>query len=1094
MGAPMRLAVAMAAGLLVGATSSVAAATLALRGSAFCTDTYIWLGGGAPEAGNPTLIVGNHPDAQYRQFVYRALLRFDLSIIPASSTIRAATVRMVRQPRGLTAAAEVTMHRVLVPWDWQSATGARRSAQEKWAAPLGQPGVDFDPQPESSAKLDQARGPVQWSLRPETVQDWLAHPERNHGVLLKSVAEQADFKYLRSTDYEMDQDRPCLEVTFDAPPGTTVPRIIVPTCRLFGSGYLLAAGARPFADRPAVIQSLPPAMPTMVGYQAAADQQRFVIGLSEPARAFVALQQGSPGTAWTRVGDLVVTGDTPQRYAVYRIDLAAGRHDITFPTAPVLWPGFDAVPAGSALTRLEASVRAVPGQPGRVAVAGIDAASGLAYLRTGQSAGIACSASTGLMGRPVYLEVAGRKLAFDGFYVAIDGSHAWDWTVQSARVEAQGTRLVAHHLLERKATETTVPVDITIASPADGVFTFAIVAGRPGQHLDALGFGDYFGAGTRAREAYFATSLALIGPHKFHVSRPDNAVTRALGFVLDNGVAAIVGSDLFPREITFDPDQGRYDLVTWSGPEVTYTMAVAGETAAGASPHARDVALRRYSDALPLAAPSTLPLLPGRCVFMAPRNQPLTDPSSRWLLADFVARGAREFIYLSYYPVAGDKAIVHRIAPGTLYSYYEQSADTYDSGSQIPQQYWCTNFDPHWMRYAVPGQLARGWKACAQCLPHKYIEWGMIRQQALHHRSNPNDRIFNLAIAKQELGPEAVYVDVHASFRPTEYMDWEGKTYPVRDWQAHTAAYFNYLRDHFEGAPVYSEGGGESYVGSMDAGAFVSYPTADTYGMNADRWAYYPLIEAMHRQRLANFSVGPHGINFGGQWADPVSPLRKRLALCVLTGRSELISCYTPGEDYQDNTWRLFMWWLTTRLNRQLGLSRIRSTDFGDKDPGRTCVHYDNGTTVWVNQREPVWEVEGFRLPHWGYLVRGEGFEQYRALAPGGYVVDSLRSLDEAFVYAPQVHDFGFVKTDGALGFRRQGEGVLVYQVLAPSGPVALVPSHMWAGLPHFASGHVIRLAVDRESAGPLALQSTAASTTFTPIADRSVVRYEFGG
>ncbi|RKY04135.1 hypothetical protein DRP77_04660 [Candidatus Poribacteria bacterium] len=55
----------------------------------------------------------------------------------------------------------------------------------------------------------------------------------------------------------------------------------------------------------------------------------------------------------------------------------------------------------------------------------------------------------------------------------------------------------------------------------------------------------------------------------------------------------------------------------------------------------------------------------------------------------------------------------------------------------------------------------------------------------------------------------------------------------------------------------------------------------------------------------------------------------------------------------------------------------------------RIFVEYDSGLRLWVNGSEGIWEVEGRKLPQFGFLALADDFEAWTALEPGGeFAVD----------------------------------------------------------------------------------------------------------
>ncbi len=677
--------------------------------------------------------------------------------------------------------------------------------------------------------------------------------------------------------------------------------------------------------------------------------------------------------------------------------------------------------------------------------------------------------------------------------MSLNGCDAKQWQVEESQVvpQANQRRLLAYYKLTNPDLE--YPVWLyAIVSVGEGAVQFRLEPQGSHWdeelHLDRMGLCDHFGPGVGAYRLYHHSNGVVEHPTAF-TAGPRWGSLQFMGMELENGLNEIVGTDLAPIQYRFDPVAATYDLVTYSGPYVTYTIAL--------SDSSFNQAACRYRQAMDIQPPSTLRHYPGRPLFMAPRNIALRNPAGLWLWQDLVGRGARKIIYLSYYPEPGDQDIVHSIDPTALYSYYEQYVDFYDPKSNIPDRYRnTTNWDPEkrpelgW--YSSPGQLSRGWKGCARLLPNLWIEWASKRKQALHHRSNPNDRIWNAQIAKELIEPQAVYMDVHTAIWPSEYWDWYGNRYTQREFIQHTKELFDYLRDYFGDAPVFSEGGGAWAAGSMDGGAFNGTigQAPDGRGPGSE-WAYYPFVEQIYHGIMQHWSVAQHGVNYTSQIQKPYSELRRRIALNVLHGRNELLPAYS-NENLTDNTYRLFMYYLTAGLTEALGTASIDGVDFSNGNLHRQCVRYANGATVRVNQSTEVWEVDGYQLPRWGYLAAADRFLQYRVLPAGSdQPVDYVRSPNYIFAFSPEGYDFGPVKVQGAVALRWEDEGLQVFEIIKPSGPIIIRLDKL--GLEHEGKleCRAVHLEKNVERSHTHPVQIRDAKLVISPARADDVLRYE---
>ncbi|MBN2448914.1 MAG: hypothetical protein JXR77_00910, partial [Lentisphaeria bacterium] len=66
--------------------------------------------------------------------------------------------------------------------------------------------------------------------------------------------------------------------------------------------------------------------------------------------------------------------------------------------------------------------------------------------------------------------------------------------------------------------------------------------------------------------------------------------------------------------------------------------------------------------------------------------------------------------------------------------------------------------------------------------------------------------------------------------------------------------------------------------------------------------------------------------------------------------------------------------------------------------PRRLHTAYDNGLELWINDDRGPWDVEGQRLPAYGFLARGAGVTAWTALRNGACVADFAETPERLFV------------------------------------------------------------------------------------------------
>ena len=242
-------------------------------------------------------------------------------------------------------------------------------------------------------------------------------------------------------------------------------------------------------------------------------------------------------------------------------------------------------------------------------------------------------------------------------------------------------------------------------------------------------------------------------------------------------------------------------------------------------------------------------------------------------------------------------------------------------------------------------------------------------------------------------------------------------------------ALFDFAREYLGHVPIWSEGGCEDYVGLMDGGWFMDWRPPEEIGVHAARRQYYPLIDQVHRERLLNMGIYYPLDRYDAEMVNAA----------ILFGRPQAISVYY-GVTQEDVSGRLKVYYLTKAFHRMLGLSRMDRIDFQDDDIDRSVVSYSNGARVWSNRSGHPWDVEGLRLPPWGWLIRGPGgFLEFRAEIEGG-TEEVVRSDEyDFFSSAEKRADFGPVTCDGALAIARSNPNrILIYEIQKPTGAFEL--------------------------------------------------------
>jgi len=181
------------------------------------------------------------------------LMRFDLSAIPAGASVQAATLSMglVQSDSGPEPTYTITAHKILNKTPMiTAATGSTYDGTNAWSPsgccynsiPLAQSDITT---PYDQQAIDKTPGVKTWNLT-RMVQEWIATPSSNRGVLLNSdVTKTKDrYRFFASTKNPNTSLRPVLTVRFGATsgsgsggtlPGDTIPPTVSMTAPASGA-------------------------------------------------------------------------------------------------------------------------------------------------------------------------------------------------------------------------------------------------------------------------------------------------------------------------------------------------------------------------------------------------------------------------------------------------------------------------------------------------------------------------------------------------------------------------------------------------------------------------------------------------------------------------------------------------------------------------------------------------------------------------------------------------------------------------------------------------------------------------------------------
>lgn len=187
-----------------------------------------------------TLQIGETNAANNR--VSRALIKFDLSGIPANATINSATLSLWQTAELSDNDSTIRVYRSLRDWTEPGATWNLYKSATDWGAVGGFDATDSEQTDIGSLALTgtEANGEKQWTLTASAIQEITAGAFTDNGFLLKTDAETNDQYQFRSSDNSTSAERPKLLIDYSLPTSTPTP---APTATLAaGYQYQLSSG------------------------------------------------------------------------------------------------------------------------------------------------------------------------------------------------------------------------------------------------------------------------------------------------------------------------------------------------------------------------------------------------------------------------------------------------------------------------------------------------------------------------------------------------------------------------------------------------------------------------------------------------------------------------------------------------------------------------------------------------------------------------------------------------------------------------------------------------------------------------------------
>ena len=188
-------------------------------------DVHIYAGGATTNYASDTenIISGD------RQFwdIYRTLISFDLSGIPAGSTINSATLELYQHAESHSGSGSTnhSIYRLKRNWVEDQATWNVYSTGNSWSSAGAFHADDCEQTPIATTALGGTTGSgyKSWSLDPDAISEIVEGTWTNYGFLLKSQTESDDGHHFRPSEYVESAQRPKLTIDYtEGASGTTV--------------------------------------------------------------------------------------------------------------------------------------------------------------------------------------------------------------------------------------------------------------------------------------------------------------------------------------------------------------------------------------------------------------------------------------------------------------------------------------------------------------------------------------------------------------------------------------------------------------------------------------------------------------------------------------------------------------------------------------------------------------------------------------------------------------------------------------------------------------------------------------------------------
>jgi len=216
-------------------TGTLPTVTIARNNDLTATVAKMVYGSLISSSGEDTSMRNDNADANYHTstsnyvgelnsgvYIFRTLIKFDLSKIPSGALIISATLQMTMNANYSSATTDMTLHRVLRNWVINQATWNSYSTGNTWQTAGGFGALDAEQAAVATREFTaaEANGVKSWTIDTDSVKEWIDGDTSNYGWLIKTSVESDDGYRFATDNDAVEANRPKLTIVYITEEGT----------------------------------------------------------------------------------------------------------------------------------------------------------------------------------------------------------------------------------------------------------------------------------------------------------------------------------------------------------------------------------------------------------------------------------------------------------------------------------------------------------------------------------------------------------------------------------------------------------------------------------------------------------------------------------------------------------------------------------------------------------------------------------------------------------------------------------------------------------------------------------------------------------